>query len=264
MRWVSEWVFRGNNQDMVNANKERVRTAGLERRGGASGYIYYAVQLRNIFTSFRNRATHVSKKPSYPRQITNQYLSGFQSIYKMRSPSLSLLLPIAALCVAVVATTISAQSAEELSTLEQLASRAGLTTLLASFNLIGNQSQFASLGAVTVLAPTNAAFEALGERILFGLKQSYNSDILAQIIRYHVIRKPLSTYDLIGLIGKTTPETLLGPGIPVTQQSGNLLLGGAGIVIPNLPFMNGQAPSVAHVIDHVILPPGKFVVDNHA
>jgi transforming growth factor-beta-induced protein len=158
----------------------------------------------------------------------------------------------------VLSATSGLATSAAIGTIFQVANGAGLTTLLNTLKMAGLEKLLTNnLGPLTVFAPTNAAFEALGERLLQTLTQTYNKDWLQQIILYHVLNGDLPASTLLLLSGKVTPATLIGQGIPVTVNGQTIYVGGSKVIIPNVPFLNGQVPSIVHVIDKVIMPPSK-------
>ena len=110
---------------------------------------------------------------------------------------------------------------------------------------------------VTVLAPNNAAFDALGSDVLDFLGD--NPDILAQILQYHVIPSELDaaalradTQDRDTLLqDMMSPVTVqsapdMGNGVEFTDQLGNT----RSVVTADVEASNG----IIHVIDGVLLP----------
>lgn len=61
---------------------------------------------------------------------------------------------------------------------------------------------------ITVLAPTNEAFAQLPETVRTSLLQPENQDVLLEVLRYHVVLKPLSEEDIFG---SRDLISLLGP-----------------------------------------------------
>lgn len=98
-------------------------------------------------------------------------------------------------------------------------------------------------GPFTIFAPTDAAFEALGEETLASLS---NED-LAKILQFHVVEGAITSGDLASTQDVTT---LLGEEILVTTGGGVTVNNRAGVVAADFMASNG----VIHAIDQVLLP----------
>jgi uncharacterized surface protein with fasciclin (FAS1) repeats len=97
--------------------------------------------------------------------------------------------------------------APDASILEELED-AGYTTLVDAIEAAGIAEALLELGPVTILAPTNEAFAALGEETLTALIN--DPDTLANILLFHVIEDQKSIVDLI--LERTT-ETVQGSSV---------------------------------------------------
>lgn len=105
-------------------------------------------------------------------------------------------------------------------------------------------------GPFTVLAPTDEAFEALGDE-LDRLLQEENLEELANILSYHVITAEALAEDVAGM---TEAPTVLGQPISISVENGSVTVSGsnsAQVVQTDIDASNG----VIHVIDTVLLPP---------
>lgn len=98
-------------------------------------------------------------------------------------------------------------------------------------------------GPFTIFAPTDAAFEALGEETLASLS---NED-LAKILQFHVVEGAITSGDLASTQDVTT---LLGEEILVTTGGGVTVNNRAAVVAADFMASNG----VIHAIDQVLLP----------
>ncbi len=120
----------------------------------------------------------------------------------------------------------------DLSTLVGAVGSAGLATALTGENL-------------TVFAPTNAAFAALGSAV------PTDPAVLAQVLQLHVVgtRAPSSS-----LSNGQTVASLLGPTLTVGIVGSNITITGpqnvVNVVITDIAASNG----IIHVIDAVLLP----------
>ncbi len=101
--------------------------------------------------------------------------------------------------------------------------------------------------ALTVFAPTNAAFEALGADVLDALLR--NPPLTMMLLGYHALDFPMRS-DMLQYVGFVT--TLQGSEIAVSlAEDGVLLLNGtARVVTADIEATNG----IIHVIDTVLLP----------
>jgi len=122
-------------------------------------------------------------------------------------------------------------------------------TLLAAAEAAGLVSALTGDGPLTVLAPTDEAFAALGTETINSLLRPENRDRLAEILQYHVISGRVYSDQALDA-GQA--ETLQGETVNFRSRYGNAQVNGAGIVATDIEASNG----VIHVIDEVILPDG--------
>ncbi|MGL4553861.1 MAG: fasciclin domain-containing protein [Gemmataceae bacterium] len=106
-------------------------------------------------------------------------------------------------------------------------------------------------GPFTVFAPTDAAFEALGEEKLEALLKDKKA--LAKILTYHVVSGNVPAKDAIALAkDEKSAKSVEGGAIKLSMSGEKLMLNGSATVTKaNIMCTNG----VIHVIDKVILPP---------
>lgn len=100
-------------------------------------------------------------------------------------------------------------------------------------------------GPFTIFAPTDAAFEALGEETLASL----TTEELAQILQYHVVEGSITSGDLAST---QDVNTLLDEELLVTTGGGVSINNAASVVAADFMASNG----VIHAIDQVLLPKG--------
>ena len=101
--------------------------------------------------------------------------------------------------------------------------------------------------ALTVFAPTNAAFEALGEGAVPFLLE--NLDMLEQVLLYHVLGAEVTSIDAIAAAGSDV--TMLNDetaSIFLSEDGQGLMINGANIVVTDIVAANG----IIHVIDAVL------------
>jgi transforming growth factor-beta-induced protein len=155
-----------------------------------------------------------------------------------------------ALALAAATSSVLAQNIVEVAT------GAGLTTVVDVVVLAGLAGALTNGKAnLTVLAPTNEAFAALGPEILATLTAPYNKDLLRKILLFHVFGDRYPGSVVLSLAGQNTPPTLEGSTHAVTVQSGNIFLGPARVLTPDVAFYNKKKLSVVHVINQVLVPP---------
>ena len=111
--------------------------------------------------------------------------------------------------------------------------------------------------AITVFAPTNAAFAALLEALdvitLEGLIDAIGADNVSKVLTYHVVPTVAFSFDLAEgaqsvptLAGETLTVTRTGANVTVTDTAGNTF----NVIAADVAIENG----VVHVIDGVVLP----------
>jgi uncharacterized lipoprotein YbaY len=131
-----------------------------------------------------------------------------------------------------------------------LAGDARFTTLVSAVQAAGLVTPLQTLPAVTVFAPTNEAFAALGESALKELQG--NTSMLAGILTYHVVTPTLVASDVVQM---TELQPLLqGFTIPVTVSGTQVMVKDATILQADITSGNG----VIHVIDKVLTPVETF------
>jgi uncharacterized surface protein with fasciclin (FAS1) repeats len=99
-----------------------------------------------------------------------------------------------------------------------------------------------SLKDVTIFAPSNAAFSAIGSAI-----GSLSATQLTQILTYHVVP---GTIGYSSLLTNTTLKTANGESVTITISNGTVFVNSAKVILPDVLVANG----VVHVIDGVLNP----------
>lgn len=118
-----------------------------------------------------------------------------------------------------------------------------LNTLLADAGL---SEALKAQGPFTVFAPTDEAFEKLGEDAVRELSE--NPTQLRQLLLYHIALDEVTTEDALAM---ETPRTALGSEVTVRNSGDDIQVNEATIVEANLVASNG----VIHAIDTVLMPP---------
>src|SRR5690554_787292 len=124
------------------------------------------------------------------------------------------------------------------------------STLVAAVQAAGLVDALSNAGPFTVFAPTNAAFDLLPAGTVETLLKPANKNDLSNILEYH-------TY-----VGKL-PENFLRDGeefeqvnaqkITITREGDKIMVNGDAVIQATINTANG----IIHVIDKVLLPPGK-------
>jgi uncharacterized surface protein with fasciclin (FAS1) repeats len=118
-------------------------------------------------------------------------------------------------------------------------------TLLAALEATGLDVALAGPGPLTLFAPTDEAFAALGQETIEALLA--DPDALTDILLYHVADRE---FDALGLLIRRHVKTLQGDTVEVRIRRGRLFVDDAKVLSPNVDAPNG----VIHAIDGVLLP----------
>ncbi len=128
-------------------------------------------------------------------------------------------------------------------------------TLVAAVKAAGLVDTLKGDGPFTVFAPTDAAFNKLGKATIDALIA--DPAALKSILLYHVVSGAVYSGDAAKL---ASAKTVNGADIAITQRNGSLYINNARIVTSDILTTNG----VIHLIDTVITPPSKDIVDTAA
>lgn len=121
----------------------------------------------------------------------------------------------------------------ELSTLNSLATKAGLTETLKS------------AGPFTVFAPSNEAFKAVPAKTLDELAAS--PDKLKAVLNYHVVPGKLMAAD----VKNSNVKSVQGSNLALAKAGTFVIVETATVTTADISATNG----VVHVVDTVLLPP---------
>jgi len=122
------------------------------------------------------------------------------------------------------------------------------TTLVTAAGDAGLVDALGGAGPLTVFAPTDAAFAALGAENI-----PTDADALSSILQGHIVSGALDSGTVVANAGLSA-TTLNGGSLAVTQNDdGAVLVGGAGLLAADIQATNG----IVHVIDTVIVPAGE-------
>ncbi|MCA8931204.1 MAG: fasciclin domain-containing protein [Rhodospirillaceae bacterium] len=157
-----------------------------------------------------------------------------------------------ALAAGLVASTIgfAGASANAETITETLSAAGNFNTFLSAAQASGVDYLLALDGPFTVFAPTDEAFAALPAGTLEELMLPENRYELADILKYHILPRALTTEDMIGSVQDYL--TFEGSFLEVNYQpNAGLFVGNENaLVTPDVAADNG----VIHIIDAVLLP----------
>lgn len=125
------------------------------------------------------------------------------------------------------------------------------TTLVAAVQAAELVDTLKSEGPFTVFAPTDDAFNALGDTVNTLLLPE-NKQQLTDVLLYHVISGKVMAADVVGLDGQSAETALAGKSISIKIDGDKVMLNDTvNVIITDIETSNG----VIHVIDAVLLPP---------
>ncbi|XP_072928797.1 stabilin-1 isoform X1 [Hemitrygon akajei] len=101
---------------------------------------------------------------------------------------------------------------------------------------------------VTVLVPSEAAIGNVDKAVIESWK---NKEYLPMIVKSHFIMGALTVDDLKEFEGHNLSTMNIFIRLPIKNENGSLIIGGARIVTPNIPAVNGYI----HIIDKILIPP---------
>lgn len=126
----------------------------------------------------------------------------------------------------------------------------GLSMWLKAVDFTGLANKLANAQGVTVLPPTDCAFQRLGNAAIQFLFSDRGRSYLEKIVSYHVIMTT-DYYDGKSIHGQRSIETALGKTIEVEKsEAGTMINGRATVIYSDLLCQNG----VMHLLDSVLLP----------
>ncbi|KAH8748595.1 FAS1 domain-containing protein [Hyaloscypha finlandica] len=130
------------------------------------------------------------------------------------------------------------------------ATAANLTALAGALTQANLVSTVDSLHDVTIFAPSNAAFQAIGSAV-----GTLSTAQLAQILEYHVIN---GTVGYSSSLTNSTLMTVSGGSVTITVENGTVYVNSARVIVPDVLVANG----VVHVIDGVLNPNNTAATPN--
>ena len=123
-----------------------------------------------------------------------------------------------------------------------------------SFSILVNLADTSGLiealmgeGPLTVFAPTDDAFNALGQEVIDALLLPENTELLTSILNYHIVAANITSADATA----GSVDSLEGSSLTIGTTNG-VTVNDANVVIADIAATNGTV----HAIDKVLLPPG--------
>ena len=132
-------------------------------------------------------------------------------------------------------------------------------TLVSAVTAAGLVETLSGDGPYTVFAPSDAAFQQVPVVTRNGWMRPAQKDVLAGVLKYHVVPGKLTAADLAAKIqqgdGKAVLTTIDGQELTASMSGDNILLSATGgnkatVTASDLDQSNG----VVHVVDAVLLP----------
>jgi len=142
---------------------------------------------------------------------------------------------------------------EPLESIVDVAAEAGnFTTLLAALEEAELDDDLGDFNEVfTVFAPTDAAFELLGEDAIAALLA--DADALSDVLLYHVVPEArVDAATAIGMAGMTV-DMANGDKVGLSLSGDSLLVNLSTVTVTDIQAANG----IIHVIDAVLMPPAE-------
>jgi uncharacterized surface protein with fasciclin (FAS1) repeats len=144
------------------------------------------------------------------------------------------------------ATTTKTTTASQTNIVQTAAAAGQFKTLVSLVKQAGLAGALSGRGALTVFAPTDAAFAKVPKKTLAALAK--NKAELKAVLLYHVVKGKVTAAQASKLTSATTLE---GAALPIRTSGGKVYVGGAQVIKANVLASNG----VIHVINKVLIPP---------
>ena len=148
-------------------------------------------------------------------------------------------------------TTTAAEPVADTSVLDLAIEAGQFSTLIAAIDAAGLSETLQGEGPFTVLAPTDAAFEAAFEALGITAEELLaDTETLTAILLYHVLGQEADS-QLVATLDGSSVATLNPQEVAISVVDGQIMINEATVVSADLVADNG----IVHVIDGVLLPP---------
>jgi uncharacterized surface protein with fasciclin (FAS1) repeats len=147
--------------------------------------------------------------------------------------------------VAVPAGAASSAPAKQANIVNTAVKAGQFKTLVSLVKSAGLAKTLSGKGPYTVFAPTDAAFKKVPKRTLNALAKDRAK--LRAVLLHHVVSGRVTSKQVVKL---TSAPTLNSDSLSVRTRGGNVFVGGAKVVKPDVRASNG----VIHVINRVLIP----------
>ncbi|GAB7354188.1 hypothetical protein MBLNU459_g4740t1 [Dothideomycetes sp. NU459] len=127
---------------------------------------------------------------------------------------------------------------------------ANLTSVVGAIQRLNVSTYIDDLKDVTIFAPSNAAFQAIGSALA-----NASASTLTQILEYHIVN---GTVDYSSMLHNTTLMTLGGQNLTISVMNGSYFVNSARVINPDVLVANG----VVHVINAVLNPNNTMATAN--
>jgi len=132
-------------------------------------------------------------------------------------------------------------------------------SLAAAVTQAGLSETLSGVGPFTIFAPTDAAFAQVPPVTRDGWMRPAQKDVLAGVLKYHVVPGKLTAADLAAKIteggGKAVLKTADGQDLTATKSGDAILLTSSSGNKATVTAVDlGQSNGVVHVVDAVLIP----------
>ena len=148
-------------------------------------------------------------------------------------------------------TTTTTEPVADTSVLDLAIEAGQFSTLIAAIDAAGLSETLQGEGPFTVLAPTDAAFDAAFEALGITAEELLaDTETLTAILLYHVLGQEADS-QLVATLDGSSVATLNPQEVAISVVDGQIMINEATVVSADLVADNG----IVHVIDAVLLPP---------
>ena len=154
------------------------------------------------------------------------------------------------LAIAAMVVAASPALGQQKDIVDTAAAAGSFTTLAKALAAADLVSTLKGPGPYTVFAPTDEAFAKLPPGALDELLKPENKAKLRRVLTYHVVPGKVTAADVANV---SSAKAVSGDTLHINVDGGTVLVNQARVVKTDIGASNG----VIHVIDTVMLPPGK-------